>query len=470
MSRFILFRAAALILIVSLSVNVQAADVMTFAAPPTETAAEGNELYAPIVKLLSKHTGKKWRYERARDWLSYVKFIVGDEADATLSVAHFAGYLSLYHNHEVLVRSPFDVDWMLVGRAGSDFNVIGRSVCLIPPPEMGSLILTNHKAFSDPFRTPHVVSMTKREDLLSSLKSKRCAYTVLPNNMITNSDGSLQTRLLSKVPGPTITAGKNVDDKMANKIRQALLSEEGQQATHAIRASYLGDKQWVAPQNMQPYLLASTTLVQGYLVPMQRMDIAFKVVQQKAQRVAVSDSTEEWAKNVEPSLVPDIRAIRLLASNKILRDAVYEQNSKAVSLARIKELDNEWSSTKEMTPFKLALQESEAGTLLKQSVLLNPQYTELFLTDDQGANVAAYPATSDYWQGDEAKFSKSFAGAGRVFIGKQEFDESTKKVSVQVSVPIYSNDNRVIGVLVAGLVVDYLRWKQKQTVASMNNK
>jgi hypothetical protein len=37
--------------------------------------------------------------------------------------------------------------------------------------------------------------------------------------------------------------------------------------------------------------------------------------------------------------------------------------------------------------------------------------------DNQGANVAAYPATSGYWQGDDAKWVKSWAkGRGGVLI------------------------------------------------------
>lgn len=453
-------------LLVAATCPARAAEVMIFTAPPTETAAEGQKLYGPIVKILSDATGVKWRYQRSRDWLSYVKFVVGDGADATFSQAHFAGYLTLYHNHQLLVRAPLETDWMLVGRAGSNFDLVGRPVCLIPPPELGSLIFTNQKVFEDPLRTPHVVSMDKREDLLPGLKQNVCTYTVLPANMVSGDSSGLETRLLSRVPGPAITVGRNVDDKLAQKIRSALLSPAGQAATAQIRDRFLANQDWIALSNTQPYLLASTMLVRGYLSPMHRMDAAFKVVQKRAEQVASLGGPEHWVRGIEPVLVPDVRAIRKLASNRILRTAVEQQNAKGMSLEQIKDIDKSWSGSKELTPFKLHLQETEAGTLLKQSVLLNPQYTELFLTDQRGANVAAYPATSDYWQGDEDKFTNAYNNGGRIFVGKQKFDESTKKVGVQVSVPVYSADNRVIGVLVAGLVVDYLRWKQRQTVAA----
>ena len=90
----------------------------------------------------------------------------------------------------------------------------------------------------------------------------------------------------------------------------------------------------------------------------------------------------------------------------------------------------------------------------------NTAIDEVFLTDNKGANVAAFPPTSDYWQGDEEKFTLSYNnGEGRVFIGPLEFDDSTGKTQVQISAPIIS-DRKTIGVLVLGVSVDYLMTRQ----------
>ena len=90
----------------------------------------------------------------------------------------------------------------------------------------------------------------------------------------------------------------------------------------------------------------------------------------------------------------------------------------------------------------------------------NSAIDEVFLTDNQGANVAAYPPTSDYWQGDEEKWTASYNnGNGVVFIGPLEYDESTQKTQVQISAPVISKDE-TIGVLVLGVSVDYLQAKQ----------
>ena len=85
-----------------------------------------------------------------------------------------------------------------------------------------------------------------------------------------------------------------------------------------------------------------------------------------------------------------------------------------------------------------------------------PYYSEIFVMDDQGANVAMTDKTSDYWQGDEAKFKKSYNnGAGGVHISDVEFDESTQTYSVQVSVPVKDGD-AVIGAVTIGIDVDQM--------------
>ncbi len=59
---------------------------------------------------------------------------------------------------------------------------------------------------------------------------------------------------------------------------------------------------------------------------------------------------------------------------------------------------------------------------------------EIFLMDAQGLTAAASGATSDFWQGDEAKFTDTFGkGAGAYLIGAVEFDDSTQTHSALVS-------------------------------------
>ncbi len=155
-----------------------------------------------------------------------------------------------------------------------------------------------------------------------------------------------------------------------------------------------------------------------------------------------------------------IRSVQHMALNPTVIRATRRQNLEKLTLDLIKQRDNDWKSTKELTHFKRSLQENDAGRFLKRVIGINKSFNEAFVTDNQGANVAAFPATSDYWQGDEEKWSASFNnGKGQVFLGPLEYDDSTKTYAVQISAPLYDRGS-TIGVLVVGVTLDYLKARQ----------
>lgn len=141
--------------------------------------------------------------------------------------------------------------------------------------------------------------------------------------------------------------------------------------------------------------------------------------------------------------------------------AVENQNNQSISLADIKANDESWKKADEASNALIRrVTQNDVAKYFQRRVENNPAIDEVFLTDNQGANVAAYPPTSDYWQGDEDKWTRSYNnGDGVVYIGPLEFDESTKKTQVQISAPVISQ-NETIGVLVLGVSVDYINQKQ----------
>ena len=163
---------------------------------------------------------------------------------------------------------------------------------------------------------------------------------------------------------------------------------------------------------------------------------------------------------LEQLLRTKMRTVQHMALNPTLIQAVRRQNAENTGINQIKQLDDDWKATKKLTPFKRSLQQNDAGQMLRRYVTRNPSLNEAFLTDNQGANVAAFPATSDYWQGDEEKWSESFnEGNGRMFLGPVERDESTNTMAVQISAPLF-HQGETIGVLVVGVTFDYLSSKR----------
>jgi len=86
--------------------------------------------------------------------------------------------------------------------------------------------------------------------------------------------------------------------------------------------------------------------------------------------------------------------------------------------------------------------------------------TEIIVMDKWGLNAAISDPTSDFNQGDEAKYLETYPkGPDAVHVGDLEFDESTQKVQTQVSMPVTDpeDDDKVIGAVTFGIDLSKLR-------------
>jgi hypothetical protein len=141
----------------------------------------------------------------------------------------------------------------------------------------------------------------------------------------------------------------------------------------------------------------------------------------------------------------------------VLVAEVTRQNGQALAMSTINSRDQKWQATSGMDGFMKELM-SNAGA--KRLAAIEKEYgviVESFLMDNKGANVSMTNKTSDYWQGDEAKFIKSFnGGKGAVHMGEAKFDKSAQAYVVQISVPVISGD-RAIGAITYSVNMDDLK-------------
>ncbi len=141
-------------------------------------------------------------------------------------------------------------------------------------------------------------------------------------------------------------------------------------------------------------------------------------------------------------------------TDPIIVKAVKEENSKGKTLDKIKEIDKKWMSTPGVDEFMKSLMDNECGRHLQKLQKSAPYYAEIFVMDNQGANVCMSDKTSDYWQGDEDKFIESYKGGkGGIHISDIIFDKSSQCYLVQVSVPV-KDGNKVIGAITIGIDVN----------------
>ena len=155
------------------------------------------------------------------------------------------------------------------------------------------------------------------------------------------------------------------------------------------------------------------------------------------------------AEEIQKRLAADATALRAWTTEKALIDAVHGQNARAMSQADIERNDKAWVDGKNETLVNAVTTGPCADKL--RELAAKSGYGEAFIMDSRGALVCATQKTSDYWQGDESKWTRAFdGGKGATFIDRPRRDESANANLAQVSVPVMEN-GKAIGVLTAGV-------------------
>ena len=144
------------------------------------------------------------------------------------------------------------------------------------------------------------------------------------------------------------------------------------------------------------------------------------------------------------------------ATDPIIVDAIVAQNAITGSYdqAKINELDALWTAQSGMAGIPLidgVLQNPTSDFLRQRIATAGGTIAEIFVMDARGLNVAAAEATSDYWQGDEVKFTETFPkGPNALHFGEVELDGSSGEVQAQVSMSIVDSAGAVVGAMTVG--------------------
>lgn len=143
--------------------------------------------------------------------------------------------------------------------------------------------------------------------------------------------------------------------------------------------------------------------------------------------------------------------------------AIKAQNARHANIGQgeIDKLDKQWRAQTKASERPLidqVLSTALSKKLLEAKNQARGMITELFVMDNKGLNVGQSDATSDYWQGDEDKWQKTYlAGPGAMFIDEIEMDESTQTFQSQLSLSIADPaTGQVIGAVTVGVDVDQL--------------
>lgn len=165
----------------------------------------------------------------------------------------------------------------------------------------------------------------------------------------------------------------------------------------------------------------------------------------------VSPASAETAKpEINRLITPEvIQEMRQSIETDIVRISVGAQNDRLQKLPQeqIDALDAQWRAERESDDKPLI-----AATLSNPlSVYLTRLqgkslglYAEIFVMDHNGLNVGQSSITGDFWQGDEAKFQKTYDVSGdALFVDEPEWDEDNKIWRGQVSFTLTDNGKSI---------------------------
>ena len=136
--------------------------------------------------------------------------------------------------------------------------------------------------------------------------------------------------------------------------------------------------------------------------------------------------------------------------------AIKEQNELRADVSdfKIRGMDKRWIDGGKYGDMVLEMLDRQASIITRdRRELSNGIITEIIVMDNRGMNVAISDRTSDFYQGDEAKYQETFLkGPNAVHVSELEFDESTQKIQTQVSLTVTDPENgQPIGAVTLGI-------------------
>lgn len=176
-------------------------------------------------------------------------------------------------------------------------------------------------------------------------------------------------------------------------------------------------------------------------------------------------ATAAWASDAHVAPMTEFAksTVKQWVSDPAVVDAVKAQNAKhaGLSQADIDKMDKDWRAQTDAGSKPMidaVLGNALSNYLRGKQDASQGLVTEVFVMDNRGLNVGQSDVTSDYWQGDEAKWQKTYsAGADAIFVDEVEMDESTQTFQSQVSMSVVDPaTGEVIGAITVGINVDAL--------------
>lgn len=150
--------------------------------------------------------------------------------------------------------------------------------------------------------------------------------------------------------------------------------------------------------------------------------------------------TDEVINNIREWLANPVVSLSIASQNKLRQNITQDEIDAA---------DAQWRAEREAEdqPLVAAILTNPLSSYLTQvQARSGGMYAEIFVMDSVGLNVGQSSITSDFWQGDEAKFQNTFPnGPDAVFVDEAEYNENSDVWLAQLNMTMSDADRQPIG-------------------------
>ena len=238
---------------------------LVFTSPPREqNSNEGGDIYVPIAEYFSKLLGRKVVYHNPGNWLTYQKEMRSGLYDIVFDGPHFNSWRTVHVDHEVLVRLPGSIEFLVVANTNSAISrledLVGANICSISPPNLGTMLLLDK--FRNPVRQPVVKSIKgETAEVYKAFKDGQCKAAVLRtifyNNNTKVTDGERkQLKVLfnsAALPNQGISVSNRITTAEKKLIQKDITAGEGSNVFEKLvnRYGQKNDKAFVITNNQE---------------------------------------------------------------------------------------------------------------------------------------------------------------------------------------------------------------------------
>ncbi|MDH5785667.1 MAG: phosphate/phosphite/phosphonate ABC transporter substrate-binding protein [Chromatiales bacterium] len=218
---------------------------IVFSAAPTHTKAETNKLYKPLLNHLSQSTGRKFILETAANVVEFSTRMRLGQYDLIFDDPHLTAWRIVNMQYTPVVRLDGAIKIVVVAKNDVSVNSLQElesgviRVCSLASPNISTVAFLSH--FTSPVQQPSLIRTQGEKELLQCIMKGQGDAAVMHESLWASLDEKrrenyrIVAELGREYPERTLSASTKIDETLRKQIAEAILSEEGQKATQALR-------------------------------------------------------------------------------------------------------------------------------------------------------------------------------------------------------------------------------------------